>query len=173
MQTALNFCSCLSLSLSPPPAQVKSQGDLEKQQREIKGSVKTLKREVRGQLRTGLRDLSQAAPEPLEVLEAPFEAERTMQSEWESLKENYPFAANEARTPGVEGKLDLSKVHVMVSTGLKRGCVSLGLLPVMCVPRAAPTCLMSSGVSSSPRPQAGRGATAPSSPSSPLAALLI
>ncbi|KAJ6652858.1 hypothetical protein lerEdw1_010576 [Lerista edwardsae] len=90
---------CLTLK-----AQAKSQEDLEQRQREIRGSVKTLKREVRGRLRTGLRELSQAAPAPTE---APLKAE------WESLKENYPFAANEAGAPGWEDKLDLSRVHVM------------------------------------------------------------
>ncbi|XP_066466750.1 centriolin isoform X2 [Tiliqua scincoides] len=93
-------------------SQVKSQEDLEKQQKEIKGAVKTLKVEVKGQMRTGLRDLSQAPPEPLEDLEATFKAERRLQNEWESLKENYPFAANVARTPSLVDKLDLSKVHI-------------------------------------------------------------
>lgn len=100
---------------------MKSQEDLEKQQKEIKGAVKTLKVEVKGQMRTGLRDLSQAPPEPLEDLEATFKAERRLQNEWESLKENYPFAANVARTLSLVDKLDLSKVHITVNTILYQG----------------------------------------------------
>ncbi|XP_053137801.1 centriolin isoform X2 [Hemicordylus capensis] len=95
-------------------AQMKSQEDLEKQQREIREAVKMLKLEVKDRLRTGLKDLSQSPPEPLEEEEegTMSQASDSLQREWESLKENDPFAANEARMLCFEEKLDLSRVHI-------------------------------------------------------------
>uniref|UniRef100_A0A8D2J2T4 Centriolin n=1 Tax=Varanus komodoensis TaxID=61221 RepID=A0A8D2J2T4_VARKO len=88
-------------------SQMKSQEDLEKRQKEMKGTVKMLKLEVRDKMRTCLKDLSQSPPE------ANSEAKGRTQSDLESLKENYPFTDKESRMLCFDEKLDLSKVHIM------------------------------------------------------------
>ncbi|XP_063000998.1 centriolin isoform X2 [Elgaria multicarinata webbii] len=93
-------------------SQMKSQEDLEKRQKEMKGAVKMLKLEVKDKMRSGLKDLSQSPPELLEHLEANFEAKGSPRRDLESLKENYPFTDSEPRMLCFDEKLDLAKVHI-------------------------------------------------------------
>ncbi|KAM3825334.1 centriolin isoform 1-T1 [Vipera latastei] len=93
-------------------SQMKSQEELEKQQKELKSTVKLVRLEVKDKMRNGLKDLSQSPPEILEDREAHLEVKARLWSDLESLKENYPFAENKARTPYWDEKFDLSKVHI-------------------------------------------------------------
>lgn len=95
---------------------MKSQEELEKQQKELKSTVKLVRLEVKDKMRNGLKDLSQSPPEVLEDREAHLEVKARLWSDLESLKENYPFAENKARMPYWDEKFDLSKVHITVST---------------------------------------------------------
>ncbi|XP_034272524.1 centriolin isoform X3 [Pantherophis guttatus] len=93
-------------------SQVKNQEDLEKQQKELKGTVKLVRLEVKDKMRNGLKDLSQSPPELLEDREAELERKARLWSDVESLKENYPFTENKTRMLFWDEKLDLSKVHI-------------------------------------------------------------
>ncbi|XP_026568397.1 centriolin [Pseudonaja textilis] len=93
-------------------SQVKNQEELEKQQKELKGTAKLVRLEVKGKLRNGLKDLSQSPPELLEGREADLEGKGRLWNDVESLKENYPFTENKAGRRLWEEKLDLSKVHI-------------------------------------------------------------
>ncbi|XP_029141667.1 centriolin [Protobothrops mucrosquamatus] len=93
-------------------SQVKNQEELEKQQKELKGTVKLVRLEVKDKMRNGLKDLSQSPPELLEDRDANLEVKARLWSDLESLKENYPFTENKARMPYWDEKLDLSKVHI-------------------------------------------------------------
>ncbi|XP_042334632.1 centriolin isoform X2 [Sceloporus undulatus] len=89
-------------------SQMKNQEDLEKRQKEVIGTVKMLKLEVKDKMRTGLKDLSQSPPGP----DTHCEANGRLQSDMESLKENYPFTDSETRMRCFDEKLDLAKVHI-------------------------------------------------------------
>uniref|UniRef100_A0A8C5RIR6 Centriolin n=1 Tax=Laticauda laticaudata TaxID=8630 RepID=A0A8C5RIR6_LATLA len=93
-------------------SQVKNQEELEKQQKELKGTVKLVRLEVKDKMRNGLKDLSQSPPELLEGREADLEGKGRLWNDVESLKENYPFTENKARMLLWDEKLDLSKVHI-------------------------------------------------------------
>ncbi|XP_063172481.1 centriolin [Candoia aspera] len=92
--------------------QVKNQEELEKQQKELKGTARLVRLEVKDRLRNGLKDLSQSPPELLEDREAELEVKARPWDDIESLKENYPFIENKARMPPLGEKLDLSQVHI-------------------------------------------------------------
>ncbi|XP_048369350.1 centriolin isoform X2 [Sphaerodactylus townsendi] len=93
-------------------SQMRSQEELEKQQKQLKGTVKTLKQEVKDKMRHGLKDLSQSPTGASEDPEETFDVQGRLQNGVECLKENYPFAAEEARVLGFDEKLDMSKVHI-------------------------------------------------------------
>ncbi|KAH0615522.1 hypothetical protein JD844_004881 [Phrynosoma platyrhinos] len=93
-------------------SQMKNQEDLEKCQKELKGTVKMLKLEVKDKIRTGLKDLSQSPPGLLQDPDTHCEANGRPQNAMESLKENYPFTDSETRMRCFDEKLDLAKVHI-------------------------------------------------------------
>lgn len=101
---------------------MKNQEDLEKHQKELKGTVKLVRLEVKDKMRNGLKDLSQSPPELLEDREAELEGKGRLWSDVESLKENYPFTENKARMLFWDEKLDLSKVHITVSYVQEQSC---------------------------------------------------
>ncbi|XP_029466666.1 centriolin isoform X2 [Rhinatrema bivittatum] len=91
----------------------KRQEELEKRQQEINEAVKELKLEVKDELRTSLKDYGQPQQGLLEDIEAVFEEKENLQTELESLKENFPFAANEGKLLAFEKKLSFSKTCLM------------------------------------------------------------
>ncbi|XP_007474631.2 centriolin isoform X2 [Monodelphis domestica] len=92
--------------------QLKNQKDLEQRHKEISDAMKLLKYEVKSELKTSLKDFNQSHPESLEDLETVIKKAETLESELESLKENFPFSTNECQY-SFEEKLNLSKVHIM------------------------------------------------------------
>ncbi|XP_069465624.1 centriolin isoform X2 [Ambystoma mexicanum] len=93
--------------------QMKSQEELEKRQQEIRREMRMLKSEVKEEIRTSLHDFDQSHPEQLQDIDSELEDEDSLQCELESLKENFPFPAQEARHILFEEKLGLSKSHLM------------------------------------------------------------
>ncbi|XP_030063428.1 centriolin isoform X2 [Microcaecilia unicolor] len=87
----------------------KRQEELEKRQQEINRAVKALKSEVKDELRSSLKDYDQPQQMLLEDIEAVFEEQENLQSELESLKENFPFTSNEGKLSVFENKLGFSK----------------------------------------------------------------
>nr|XP_033817320.1 centriolin isoform X2 [Geotrypetes seraphini] len=87
----------------------KRQEELEKRQQEINRIVKALKSEVKNELRSSLKDYDQPQQALLEDIEAVFEEQENLQSELESLKENFPFTANEEKLSVFTNKLSFSK----------------------------------------------------------------
>ncbi|XP_044520199.1 centriolin [Gracilinanus agilis] len=92
--------------------QLKNQKDLEQRHKEISEAMKLLKYEVKSELKTSLKDFNQSHAESFEDLETVIKKAETLESELESLKENFPFSTNECQY-SFEEKLNLSKVHIM------------------------------------------------------------
>lgn len=93
--------------------QIKSQEELEKRQQEINRAMRVLKSEVREEIRSSLQDLDQSCQEPRQDLESDLEEDNSLQSDLESLKENFPYPAHERRQMLFEEKLGSSKIHMM------------------------------------------------------------
>ncbi|XP_068270352.1 centriolin isoform X1 [Nyctibius grandis] len=98
------------LDLQP---QVKTQEDLEERQREIQNAATLLKLEVEDEIRTGFRSSSPSSLEPLEDLEASWEAKGSLQCESENLEETDPFAAADKRLLSLEEKLNFSNMFLL------------------------------------------------------------
>ncbi|XP_078082504.1 centriolin [Mustelus asterias] len=75
--------------------QLRSQEQMEQQQKEIKEAIRTLRSDVKAEISSSLKDLDQSCVEPRNDLNITWEEEMTVQSEMESLKENFPSAAND------------------------------------------------------------------------------
>ncbi|XP_072344661.1 centriolin isoform X2 [Scyliorhinus torazame] len=75
--------------------QVRSQEQMEQQQKEIKEALRTLRSDVKAEISSSLKDLDQSYVEAKNDVDTTWEEEMTLQSETESLKENFPLAANE------------------------------------------------------------------------------
>ncbi|XP_054704754.1 centriolin isoform X2 [Grus americana] len=94
-------------------AQVKTQEDLEKRQREIKDATTLLKLEVEDEIRLGFKSSSPSSLQLLEDLDASSEEKGSLQCESDSLEETGPFAAADKRLLSLEEKLNFSKVFLM------------------------------------------------------------
>ncbi|XP_048196768.1 centriolin isoform X2 [Perognathus longimembris pacificus] len=91
--------------------QIASQKDLERRQMEISDAMRALKSEVKDEIRASLKNLNQFLPVDLPAdLADILERNEHLQGEWESLKENFPFAMNERP---FEERLNFSQVHIM------------------------------------------------------------
>ncbi|XP_067868451.1 centriolin [Heterodontus francisci] len=88
--------------------QLRSQEQMEQRQKEIKEAIRTLRSDVKAEISSSLKDLDQSCVEPKNDPDVTWEEEMTLQSEVESLKENFPFAANEGT---YDEKLCLTKFN--------------------------------------------------------------
>ncbi|XP_041049599.1 centriolin [Carcharodon carcharias] len=75
--------------------QLRTQEQMEQQQKEIKEAIRTLRSDVKAEISSSLKDLDQSCVAPKNDLDITWEEEITVQSEVESLKENFPLATNE------------------------------------------------------------------------------
>ncbi|NXE19162.1 CNTRL protein, partial [Ardeotis kori] len=94
-------------------AQVRTQEDVEKRQREIENTATLLKLEVEDEIRMGFRSSSPSSLEPLEDLEESSEVEGSQLCESDHLEETAPFAAADKRLLSLQEKLNFSKVFLM------------------------------------------------------------
>ncbi|MEE6505076.1 hypothetical protein FKM82_005434 [Ascaphus truei] len=94
--------------------QLKSQEELHKRQQEVNEAVRTLKTQVKMEIQSSLKDFNCSDHRGLlENVEAVLEEKESLKSQLESLKENFPFTANEASKPSCKQMLGMSKAHVM------------------------------------------------------------
>uniref|UniRef100_UPI00398E464C centriolin isoform X2 n=1 Tax=Pristiophorus japonicus TaxID=55135 RepID=UPI00398E464C len=91
--------------------QLRSQEQMEQRQKEIKEAIRTLRSDVKAEISSSLKDLDQSCVESKNDLNTIWEEEKTLQREVESLKENFPFAANEGRQPTYNERLSLTKFN--------------------------------------------------------------
>ncbi|XP_067825865.1 centriolin isoform X2 [Heptranchias perlo] len=90
--------------------QLRSQDQMEQRQKEIKEAIRTLRSDVKAEISSSLKDLDQSCVELKNDVDIAWEEEKTL-CEVESLKENFPFAANEGRQPTYEERLSLTKFN--------------------------------------------------------------
>ncbi|KAM4664596.1 centriolin [Discoglossus pictus] len=90
--------------------QLKSQEELERRQEEINEAMRAVKTQVKLEIQNSLKDFQVVDPHRLlDDVEAVLGANDTLQSQLESLKENFPFSENEAS----QLSLGVSKSHFM------------------------------------------------------------
>ncbi|KAM4696024.1 centriolin-like [Rhinophrynus dorsalis] len=90
--------------------QLRTQEELDKRQQEVNEAVKALKYHVKKELKNSFTDLHCAGNDLLEDVEAVLQENESLQSQLESLKENFPFTANEASQTSDKDRL--TRVHI-------------------------------------------------------------
>ncbi|KAE8582478.1 hypothetical protein XENTR_v10020136 [Xenopus tropicalis] len=93
--------------------QLKTQEEVDKRQQEVREAMRALKTQVKNEIESGLRDLR--CVEERELLgDVEAESNRSLHSRLESLKENFPFSANEtASQPPHTDRAGRGKDHMM------------------------------------------------------------
>uniref|UniRef100_A0A4W3IRU4 Centriolin n=1 Tax=Callorhinchus milii TaxID=7868 RepID=A0A4W3IRU4_CALMI len=92
--------------------QLASREEMEHRQKEIKEAIRGLRSDVKAEISSGLRELDHSCGDLGSDVEAVCEEQAAQQRDVESLKENFPFAANEGRHPTYEERRSLSKFSI-------------------------------------------------------------
>ncbi|XP_053328761.1 centriolin isoform X2 [Spea bombifrons] len=94
--------------------QLKSQEELDQRQQDVNEAVRALKAQVKMEIQSSLTGFCRPDEQELaEDVDGVLEDNESLRAQLESLKENFPFTANEALKPSLRGKISLTKPSIM------------------------------------------------------------